>query len=36
VLTVDGDRINRFEIFDEADADAALARFDELTQAAES
>ncbi|MGB8792025.1 MAG: ATPase, partial [Mycobacterium sp.] len=34
VLTVEGDRINRGEIFDEADLDAALARFDELqTQA---
>ena len=30
ILTVDGDRINRCEIFDEADLDAALARFDEL------
>ena len=30
LLTVDGDRINRCEIFDEADLDAALARFDEL------
>ena len=30
VLTVEGDRINRGEIFDEADLDAALARFDEL------
>ncbi|OMC56764.1 hypothetical protein A5747_05800 [Mycobacterium sp. IS-836] len=30
VLTVDGDLVNRFEIFDEADLDAALARFDEL------
>ena len=28
--TVDGDLINRAEIFDEADLDAALARFDEL------
>ena len=28
--TFDGDRINRFELFDEADLDAALARFDEL------
>ncbi len=28
--TVDGDLINRGEIFDEADLDAALARFDEL------
>ena len=34
LLTVDGDRINRCEIFDEADLDAALARFEELqTQA---
>ncbi len=31
VLTVDGDRINHREIFDEADLDAALARFDELS-----
>ena len=30
LLTVDGDRISRNEIFDEADLDAALARFDEL------
>ncbi|MEB3979898.1 BTAD domain-containing putative transcriptional regulator [Mycobacterium sp. 663a-19] len=28
--TVDSDRINRSELFDEADLDAALARFDEL------
>ncbi|KUI47640.1 hypothetical protein AU198_23865 [Mycobacterium sp. GA-1199] len=28
--TVDGDRINRSEVFDEADLDVALARFDEL------
>ena len=28
--TVDGDLINRCELFDEADLDAALARFDEL------
>lgn len=32
LLTVDGDRINRCEIFDEADLDAALARFDELSR----
>lgn len=31
VHTVDGHRINRCEIFDEADLDAAIARFDELT-----
>lgn len=31
LLTLDGDRINRCEVFDEADLDAALARFDELT-----
>ncbi|WP_137146718.1 BTAD domain-containing putative transcriptional regulator [Mycolicibacterium sp. CR10] len=30
VSTVDGDAINRCEIFDEADLDVALARFDEL------
>ncbi|AGB23747.1 putative ATPase [Mycobacterium sp. JS623] len=30
VLTVDGDRFNRIELFDESDLDAALARFDEL------
>ena len=32
LLTVEGDRISRDEIFDEADLDAALARFDELEQ----
>ena len=31
LLTVDGDLINRCELFDEADIDAALARFDELS-----
>jgi hypothetical protein len=30
LFTVDGDLINRCEIFDEADLDAALARFEEL------
>ena len=30
VLTVEGDLINRCELFDEADLDAALARFEEL------
>jgi len=30
VLTVEGDLIDRFEAFDEADLDAALVRFDEL------
>ena len=30
ILTVEGDRITGCEIFDEADLDAALARFDEL------
>lgn len=34
VVTVDGDRLNRCEVFDEADLDAAIARFDELTQPA--
>jgi DNA-binding SARP family transcriptional activator len=32
VLTFEGDRINRLEIFDEANLDAAIARFDELTR----
>jgi hypothetical protein len=32
LLTVEGDRIKRCEVFDEADLDAALARFDELEQ----
>ena len=31
---VDGDLVNRVELFDEADIDAALARFDQLTHAA--
>jgi hypothetical protein len=31
ILTIDGDRLNRIEVFDEADLDAAFARFDELT-----
>jgi class 3 adenylate cyclase len=30
VITVDGEFVNRCEIFDEADLDAALAKFDEL------
>lgn len=30
VFMVDGDLIDRYEFFDEADLDAALARFDEL------
>src|ERR1700739_2901616 len=30
LVTVEGDRINRCEVFDEADLDAALARFEEL------
>ncbi len=30
VLTLEGDLVNRGEVFDEADLDAALARFDEL------
>ena len=34
LLTVEGDLINRSEIFDEADLDAALARFDELSRPA--
>ena len=31
LLTVEGDRIDRSELFDEADLDAALARFDQLS-----
>ena len=34
LVTVEGDLINRCEIFDEADLDAALARFDELSRPA--
>ncbi len=34
VLTVEGDLISRCEVFDEADLDAALARFDELSRPA--
>jgi hypothetical protein len=34
LLTVEGDRISRLEMFDEADLDAALARFDELDRPA--
>lgn len=32
VFTVDGDEVNRCEMYEEADLDAALARFDELGQ----
>ena len=34
VLTVEGDVVNRCELFDEADLDAALARFEELSRPA--
>ena len=34
IMTVDGDLINRCELFDEADLDAALARFEELSRGA--
>ena len=34
LVTVEGDLINRCELFDEADLDAALARFDELSRPA--
>ena len=30
VIVLDGDLVSRSEMFDEADLDAALARFDEL------
>ncbi|WP_197746535.1 BTAD domain-containing putative transcriptional regulator [Mycobacterium cookii] len=32
IMTVDGDLIDRAELFDEADLDAALAKFEDLTQ----
>ncbi|UGU19792.1 BTAD domain-containing putative transcriptional regulator [Mycobacterium avium] len=32
VITVDRDLVDRLEVFDEADLDAAIARFDELTR----
>ena len=32
VLTVEGDEINRAEVFDEADLDTAIARFDQLSR----
>ena len=34
LLTVEGDKGSHCEIFDEADLDAAIARFDELTRPA--
>ena len=34
ILTVDGDLLNRCELFDEADLDAALARFEQLSRPA--
>jgi hypothetical protein len=34
IMTVEGDRINRCELFDEADLDAALAMFDQLSRPA--
>jgi hypothetical protein len=34
IYTLEADRIKRCEVFDEADLDAALARFDELSQPA--
>jgi hypothetical protein len=35
-LTIDGDEVSRCEMFDEADLDAALTRFDELTRTEQS
>ncbi len=32
ILTVEGDLINRGELFDEAELDAAIARFDQLSR----
>ena len=34
VFTVEGDMVNRCEVFDEADLDAAIARFDQLSRPA--
>jgi hypothetical protein len=34
VVTVEGDMLNRCEVFDEADVDAAIARFDQLSRPA--
>ena len=34
IFTVDGDLVSRSEVFDEADLDAALARFEELSRPA--
>jgi hypothetical protein len=34
IMTIEGDMVNRCEIFDEADLDAALARFDQLSRPA--
>ena len=34
IFTVEGDMVNRTEVFDEADLDAAIARFDQLSQPA--
>ncbi|WP_231986256.1 nuclear transport factor 2 family protein [Mycobacterium sp. E2479] len=34
IFTFDGDMVSRFEMFDEADLDAALARFDEVHRSA--
>ena len=36
IFTVEGDLLSRCEVFDEADLDAALARFDELHRAGAS
>ena len=34
IFTVEGDMVSRTEIFDEADLDAAIARFDQLSRPA--
>src|ERR1700731_1953598 len=34
IMTVEGDRMSRVELFDEADVDAAIARLEQLTQPA--
>jgi len=34
IVTLDGDMVNRCEVFDEADLDTAIARFEELSRPA--
>jgi hypothetical protein len=34
LLTIEGDMVNRYEVFDETDVDAAFESFDELVESA--